>query len=268
MEMTIWTCSRMLRNRAALFSATATGLLEKRSHFPSRRSVCVGLADVNADGNLDAVVGLIVYLGHGDGTLTPFSTNTLAWNWDIQFADFNADGNLDYVAGSSRGPIAVFSGDGTGNFKEIWRSSLEAIGSIGVADFDGDGRLDMAAADDDFTRIYLGLGDGTFKFGGDYFGQGDLVVADLNEDGQPDFMTSDGTVVLNQTFTKLGLAHTSSGAVLSWPSYTAGFMLESTESLAAPDWQRVPAPVSVMGDRYVVTNATTRPTQFFRLRRQ
>ncbi len=45
-------------------------------------------------------------------------------------------------------------------------------------------------------------------------------------------------------------------------------MLESTESLAAPDWRRVPGPVSVVDDHYVVTNATTRPAQFFRLRRQ
>ncbi len=123
-----------------------------------------------------------------------------------------------------------------------------------IGDFNEDGRPDLALSigytyNSGSVLVLLNSGEGTFA------GLGGLVVGDVNGDGLPDV-------------TKLGLARTSDGAVLTWPSYTAGLMLESTESLAAPDWRRVAAPVSMVGDHYLVTNATTRSTQFFRLRRQ
>jgi hypothetical protein len=52
---------------------------------------------------------------------------------------------------------------------------------------------------------------------------------------------------------------------LSWPASFSGFMLESTESLLAPQWISAAAPV-VEGDQNVVTVETADNAYFFRLR--
>ncbi len=225
--------------------------------------------DFNHDGHLDLVLGLDVYLGRGDGTFFQVWTNSLEFQYDVKTADFNGDGNLDLVASGGHGPVQVYLGNGDGTFALWWTAFFGAgTDGVGVGDFNQDGQEDLAVSGDYRLYVFAGRGDGTFETpAGEVFGQGRPAIIDLNGDAQLDIVIG-GTVLLNQTLTRLQTERSNNSLELSWPAFTAGLMLESTESLAAPDWQRVPAPISVVGDHYVVTNATTRPTQFFRLRRQ
>ncbi len=226
----------------------------------------MAVGDLNNDGNLDLVLRMDVFLGHGDGTLSFLKTTTTGIQNLPYLGDLNGDGNLDLIGVSIRGGSTIFLGDGRGDFIEF--SHLTAgIGGAAIADFNRDGRPDVVFSNSHDVAVLLGNGDGTFINGGYFFSAGSPVVGDVNGDGQIDIVGG-GLVLLNQTFTKLSVTRPATETVVTWPSYTAGLMLESTESLAAPDWRRVPAPVSVVDDRYVGTNATTRPTQFFRLRRQ
>jgi adhesin/invasin len=80
----------------------------------------IALADLNRDGDLDAVVAcggiaLSVLLGHGDGTFSPFATtpNAFLTPDSLELGDLDLDGDLDAVVGSM--PVMgvqVFLGNG------------------------------------------------------------------------------------------------------------------------------------------------------------
>ncbi len=54
---------------------------------------------------------------------------------------------------------------------------------------------------------------------------------------------------------------------LLWPTNPSGFSLEYNTNLAGTNWQSAsPAPV-VLGTNNVVTNATSNPQQFYRIKK-
>jgi probable HAF family extracellular repeat protein len=55
--------------------------------------------------------------------------------------------------------------------------------------------------------------------------------------------------------------------VFSWPTNTAGFVLEQTQYLPATNGWRAVAASTIQGTNYVITNALTTQQNFFRLRR-
>lgn len=153
---------------------------------------------------------------------------------DLTTRDLDGDGDLDFVVSGSTysgfsyafdGFLYVYRGDGDGGFT-LSGTYTTAIGPIGVVlgDFTRDGRLDVATAnrsariiDDcafvrpaDSISILPGRGDGTFgeattfalgsqAYGADIFGQevDSLNTSDLNRDGYPDLIASDGRLMLN-----------------------------------------------------------------------
>jgi hypothetical protein len=144
---------------------------------------CVGpnaiaLADVNGDGNLDAItvdVTVNVCLGAGHGgfqhlafySASPATScmncaeNTSA----LAVGDFDHKGVPDIAVGSTNN-IRILLGNGDGTFRIS--GDYPVIGhptQIALADLNGDGNLDLVSANTDTATlsVLLGNGDGTFR---------------------------------------------------------------------------------------------------------
>jgi hypothetical protein len=128
--------------------------------------------------------------------------------------DFNTDGILDLITGV--GHIYLGAGNGDGTFKP-WQQILHSpagVLSTAVGDLNGDNKLDLALASYSSSTkktsvsTLLGQGNGTFLRGSSVVaysgsGQGHVMIADYNGDGQPDVLLLP-YVFLNKSKGKLG----------------------------------------------------------------
>ena len=67
---------------------------------------------------------------------------------------------------------------------------------------------------------------------------------------------------------RLDIARTNSNVTLSWPVGAAGFTLQMTDQLTAPNWSTVTNTPVVAGEQKTVTLQTTFGTRFYQLRKQ
>ena len=182
----------------------------------------VAVGDLNGDGLPDLLgvaltgggppsqppssVGVLLNQGNANFGPSPFGTVTLypvgSLGAAIVLGDFNHDGNLDAaVTNFGTNDISILLGNGDGTFKA--QSRFLAGGgpfSLASADFDGTGRIDLvvttqnAALNGNGVRVFLGNGDGTFRF---YQGLATgsspayVTVGDFNGDGVPDIAVVD-----------------------------------------------------------------------------
>ena len=121
--------------------------------------------------------------------------------------------------------------------------------------------------------VLVGNGDGTFAPSVNVnvgISSRSGVVGDFNADGQMDVALCSlwtMSVVLNQTHTALQLTHATNELRLSWPAFTAGFVLESTTNLfLANGWSRATNAFSVIGNQRVVAESLGSGSKFYRLR--
>lgn len=199
----------------------------------SPRALAVG--DFNGDGEQDIAAidfifehnRLLILLGQGDGTFAPVATEADVGPeaQSLTVGDFNGDGRQDVATADPNTDIlSVLLGNGDGTFGTAQHLSPGVIPvpgglvqpvSIKVGDFNGDGRLDLATGNrrpadppiDSGVSILLGRGDGTFEPAQEFLtaeGTASLVVADFNDDGQPDLATanhetSSVTILLNDS---------------------------------------------------------------------
>ncbi len=165
----------------------------------------ITLADLNADGKLDLVVGncgsqdVSVLLGNGDGTFAPQVRYPAGGcPGQIVILDFTSDGKPD-LAVVVGGNIVILAGNGAGGFAP----ASTAIPGAGASwpliggDFNGDGKKDLASvggAPQANLLVFMGNGNGTFQTAAEYAtaGKYSLVAADFNGDGRTDFATFDG----------------------------------------------------------------------------
>lgn len=173
----------------------ATGLLESNSF----RAIVT--ADFNGDGKLDVAAadiargGVVILLGHGDGTLTPFGRMDLGPARALATGDFDRDGKPDLLLACSPADcdtcqlyytnttvsrfLGVLRGNGDGTFQPpqyVLSPGVKAcFYDVKAADINQDGQMDILALDfsvwhlttNQYTwhkhiLIFTNLGDGTF----------------------------------------------------------------------------------------------------------
>ena len=171
---------------------------------------CIAAADFNGDNHLDVAVtasqGISVMLGtgiaktlfaQGPSTSIPYLvTCPIA-------ADVNGDGIPDLVLvttpPSTTGELTAYLGRGDGTFSPAAAVALSGVGQIALGDFNGDGKQDVVTTN---NQLALGNGDGTFRAPKAFVpyilaatqatGFSDITAGDLNGDGKPDVVLTDG----------------------------------------------------------------------------
>ena len=186
--------------------------------YPTAASpVSVALADLDGDHQLDVTTadadrkGVSVLLNRGDGTFAAKDDyGTALGPVTVAAGDLDRDGHPDLVTANTSGSVSVLLNRGDGSFgPRVDYAAGGAPNSLTLADFDGDGVLDAAVASararqGKHVTVLLGRGDGTFRLRR-YFPvrafASRLASGDLNGDGSPDLVFSDGgalAVMLNR----------------------------------------------------------------------
>lgn len=152
-----------------------------------------GWRDLDNDGRVDVISGVVVNWKEADGSYSP--TNVSSSFAISEAADLDGDGDLDLLTASG----AIFRNDGNRNFVN---SGVRLFVPIAVADMDADGRLDVISNQPDIINnrqtfsdrlpvIFRNEGSLNFRSnavptGAHYYKAG--AVGDLTADGKVDFL--------------------------------------------------------------------------------
>lgn len=208
------------RNRIGWVRQTRPGVFEEQMIGQGVAAPAhVSVVDLDGDGHLDVLVasmgvippsnarsGAVVVLMN-DGAQR-FTNRVLLRDTarvsSVEAADLNGDGRLDLVVGQFgflQGEIRWMENLGAGQFRSHSLSDLPGTIHTPVVDLDGDGHLDIVALvsqDTEEVHAFLGDGRGSFRLhvihgstNKDY-GSSGLCVADVNQDGRPDIVYTNG----------------------------------------------------------------------------
>lgn len=210
-----------------------------KARFPHSRGLPVGdadaaavaLADIDADGALDIVLGTLrghpnyVLLNDGAGRfprVIPFGPDS-ADSESIVVVDLDGDRKLDVVVGNTGQQDYVYFGDGTGRFPRSrpFGAPASRTRAIAVGDMDGNGTMDVVVGfesvdflmvdslrgafrlRDDINRVFLNDGHGMLRPGPTFGAPGAptraLALADVDRDGRLDIIVGNDCTQ-NQVF--------------------------------------------------------------------
>ena len=184
----------------------------------SDNSYSIAFADVDGDGDLDALVGnngqqSAAYINNGSSFAG--GTRTIGGASDatraLPVADLDGDGDADVAAAKSGAQNAAYLNDGSGNFGTVrnFGSGTDATQALTLGDVDGDGDQDIAAGNNGAQNAaYLNDGSGNFvlvrNFGSGTDASVALVLGDVDGDGDLDVgvgnSSAQNAVYLNDGF--------------------------------------------------------------------
>jgi hypothetical protein len=181
-------------------------------------SLDAGLADLDGDGDLDAVIAVEyernrLLINDGSGVFSDQSTQRLPPSRhdseDVGIADFDGDRDLDIVFVSGEDQVnELFLNDGRGHFSNASDRVADLWGisnAVYVADIDQDGFADLVIGNVGWNTLGMNDGRGWFSVDRDRLpGRSgtthDVELADIDGDGDLDVMEgsfTDNRVLLN-----------------------------------------------------------------------
>ena len=268
------------------------GTFQVASHYAAGsipHSVAVG--DFNGDAKPDLVVAnfgstnVSVLMGKGDGSFQ-MAVNYRAESSpsSVAVGDFNGDGRPDLAVADADlnahlGFVSVLLGKGDGAFQSaVNYGAGSSPFYLVVGDFNSDEKPDLAVANEfsGNVSVLFGQGDGTFREAANY-GVGSspfcVAVGDFDGNGNPDLVVANYdannlSVLLNtcaSAFIELSIVRGVSTITLSWPFASTANVLESTTTLASPNWQPALEMRMTNNGRLEVTTPVDQGERYFRL---
>jgi hypothetical protein len=212
-------------NNLRIYLGNGDGTFSQGQEIVERTPRALTVGDFDGDGQQDLAAidftiednrvrnRVLILLGQDDGTfeIVPQESVVGPEASSLTVGDFDADGQQDVAtADPNADVVSVLLGNGDGTFEpardfpagvQPGPGLLVQPVSIKAADFNGDGRQDLATGNrrpsdppiESGVSILLGRGDGTFEPAQEFAtaeGTASLVVADFNNDGQPDLATA------------------------------------------------------------------------------
>jgi hypothetical protein len=158
------------------------------------------VGDFDGDGNLD-LAGVnqetepgrtVILWGDNTGNFTPqFVTGPMGFGV-VEAGDINGDGIPDVIVPDRFGIISVIPGTKSRSFPSVLPLFPNSGGAASAADINKDGKKDVFVQS---NTTYLNQGNDTFSLAGSPNAQG-LFVADMDGDGFPDLIGTDGQNLL------------------------------------------------------------------------